>query len=84
MQVLARLAQEPDPFQVTLQVRQEASMGAELVAFLVLHRYQEVDSPGAAFLLAARAVPEAFLAEVASRIVAHGEAVEVSLVAAAM
>ena len=82
MQVLARLAQEPDPFQVTLQVRQEASMGAGPVAFLVPHRYQEVDSPGVAFLPAA--VPEAFLAEVASRIVAHGEAVEVSLAAAAM
>ena len=82
MQVLARLAQEPDPFQVTLQVRREASMGAEPVAFLVLRRYQEVDSPGVAFLPAA--VREAFLAEVASRTVGHGEVVEVSLVAADM
>ena len=52
----------------------------EPVAFLP-HRYQEVGSPEVAFLLAA--VPEAFLAEVASRVV-HGEAVEVSPVAADM
>ena len=59
-------------------------MVEEPVAFLVLHRYQEVDSPGAAFLVVAPAVPEAFLAEVASRTVGHGEVVEVSLVAADM
>jgi len=56
-------------------------MGEEPEAFLP-HRYQEVDSPGVAFLVAA--VPEAFLAAVASHMVGHGEAVEVSLVAADM
>ena len=83
MQVFAPLALELDPFQVTHQVHLAVFIVEEPVAFLVLHRYQEVDSPGAAFLLAA--VPEAFLAEVASRMVVdREEAVEVSLVAADM
>ena len=56
----------------------------EPVAFLP-HRYREVDFPGPGFLQAAPAVPEAFLAEVASRMVVdREEAVEVSLVAADM
>jgi hypothetical protein len=83
VQVFVRRAQEPDLFQVTHRVPQEDFMVEEPVAFLVPHRYQEVDSPGVAFLLAA--VPEAFLAAVASRMVVdHEAAVEVSLVAADM
>ena len=81
MQVFAPLALELDPFQVTHQVHLAVFIAEEPVVFLP-HRYQEVDSPGVAFLLAA--VPEAFQAAVASRMVGHGEAVEVSLVAADM